>query len=76
MRRPDLSTLGTGIAILVLGAFLYLHSSGTLDLGAGESFAVLGGCVLVALIASAMARTPAPAGQRPRAGHRWRSPPP
>ncbi len=59
MRRPNLSTLGTGTAVLVLGAFLYLHSKGTLDLGSGESFALVGGCVLVALIARAMGRSPA-----------------
>ena len=47
MRRPDLSTLGTGTAVLVLGAFLYLHANGTLDLGTGASFALVGGCVLV-----------------------------
>ena len=63
MRRPDLSTLGTGTAVLVLGAFLYLHSKGTLDLGTGESFALVGGCVLVALIARAMGRSPAPAAE-------------
>jgi len=61
VRRPDLSALGTGTAVLVLGAFLYLHSKGTLDLDAGASFALLGGCVLVALIARAMGRSPAPA---------------
>jgi signal transduction histidine kinase len=61
VRRPDPSTLGTGTAVLVLGAFLYLHSKGTRDLDAGASFALLGGCVLVALIARAMGRSPAPA---------------
>ncbi len=61
MRRPDLSTLGTGTAVLVLGAFLYLHSKGTLDLDAGASFALLGGCILVALIARAMGRSAATA---------------
>ena len=61
MRRPDLSTLGTGAAVLVLGAFLYLHWKGTLDLGTGESFALVGGCVLVALIARAMGRSSATA---------------
>ncbi len=66
MRRVDLSTLGTGTAVLVLGAFLYLHSKGTLDLGTGESFAVLGGCVLVALIARAMARPPTRAAEAHR----------
>ena len=63
MRRPDLSTLGTGTAVLVLGAFLYLHANGTLDLGTGESFALVGGCVLLALIARAMARAPSPAAE-------------
>ena len=61
MRRPDLSTLGAGNAVLALGAFLLLHADGTLDLGTGESFAVLGGCVLVVLIARALGRGPAPA---------------
>jgi signal transduction histidine kinase len=61
VRRVDLSTLGTGIAVLVLGVFLYLHSKGTLDLNTGASFALVGGCVLVALIARAMGR-PAPSG--------------
>jgi two-component sensor histidine kinase len=63
VRRIDLSTLGTGIAVLVLGVFLLLHANGKLDLGTGESFAVVGGCVLVALIARAMARPPAPAAE-------------
>jgi signal transduction histidine kinase len=61
VRRPDLSTLGAGTAVLALGAFLFLHAKGTLDLGTGQSFAVLGGCVLVVLIARAMGRGPAPA---------------
>lgn len=61
MRRPDLSTLGTGTAVLVLGVFLYLHSKGTLDLGTAASFALVGGCVLVALIARAMGRPATPA---------------
>jgi signal transduction histidine kinase len=56
VRRPDLSTLGAGTAVLTLGAFLFLHADGTLDLGTGESFAVLGGCVLVVLIARALGR--------------------
>jgi signal transduction histidine kinase len=58
VRRPDLSTLGTGTAVLVLGVFLLLHANGTLDLGTGESFALVGGCVLVALIARALAPRP------------------
>jgi signal transduction histidine kinase len=56
VRRPDLSTLGTGTAVLVLGVFLYLQAKGTLDLRVGPSFSVLGGCVLVALIANSLGR--------------------
>ena len=61
MRRPDLSTLGTGTAVLVLGTFLLLHSNGRLDPDASASFALIGACVLVALIARAMGRPSAPA---------------
>lgn len=56
MRRPDLGTLGTGTAVLVLGAFVFLQSNGTLELDGGVSLACLGGCVLVALIANAFGR--------------------
>jgi signal transduction histidine kinase len=54
--RPDAGTLGTGTAVLVLGAFLLLQSNGTLELSAAESLAGLGGCVLLMMIASAVGR--------------------
>jgi signal transduction histidine kinase len=54
--RPDLSTLGTGIAVLVLGAFLLLQANGTLELDAGASLGGLAACVTLALIASALGR--------------------
>jgi signal transduction histidine kinase len=57
VRRPDLSTLGAGTAVLALGAFLFLHANGTLDLKPGPSFAVLGGCVLIVLIARSLGRS-------------------
>ncbi len=57
MRRPDLSTLGAGTAVLALGAFLFLHANGTLDLKAGPSFALIGGCVLAVLIVRSMGRS-------------------
>jgi signal transduction histidine kinase len=56
VRRPDLSTLGTGTAVLVLGVFLLLHSNGRLDPDASASFALIGACVLMALIARALGR--------------------
>jgi signal transduction histidine kinase len=48
--------LGAGTAVLALGAFLFLQARGTIDLNAGDSFAVLGGCVLFALIARSLGR--------------------
>jgi signal transduction histidine kinase len=54
--RPDLSTLGTGTAVLVLGAFLLLEANGTLELDAGLSLGGLAACVVVALTASAIGR--------------------
>jgi signal transduction histidine kinase len=59
VRRPDLSTLGIGTAVLVLGVFVFLQSNGTLHLDAGRSFAVLGTCVLVALLSNALRRADA-----------------
>jgi signal transduction histidine kinase len=56
VRRPDLSTLGAGTAVLALGAFLFMEANGTIDLKAGPSFAVLGACVLAALIARSLGR--------------------
>jgi signal transduction histidine kinase len=54
--RPDLSTLGTGTAVLVLGAFLLLQANGTLELSGGASLGALAACVVLALIASAFGR--------------------
>ena len=56
MRKPDLSALGTGTAVLVLGIYLLLQANGTIDPDAGGSLAVLGGCCLFALIASSLGR--------------------
>ena len=56
MTRPDLSTLGTGTAVLVLGAFLLLQANGTLELDAGSSLGGLAACVVLALTASAIGR--------------------
>jgi signal transduction histidine kinase len=54
--RPDLSTLGTGTAVLVLGAFLLLQANGTLELNGAASLGGLAGCVVLALITSAAGR--------------------
>jgi signal transduction histidine kinase len=54
--KPDLSTLGTGAAVLVLGAFLLLQANGTLELNGGASLGALAACVALALIASAFGR--------------------
>jgi signal transduction histidine kinase len=54
--RPNPGTLGTGTAVLVLGAFLLLQANGTLELSAGASLGGLAGCVVVALIGSSIGR--------------------
>ena len=54
MRRVDLSALGAGTAVLALGVFVFLQADGTIDLKAGPSFAILGGCALAALLARAL----------------------
>jgi signal transduction histidine kinase len=56
VKKPDLSALGTGTAVLVLGIYLLLQANGTIDPDAGGSLAVLGGCTLFALIASSLGR--------------------
>jgi signal transduction histidine kinase len=56
VRKPDLSTLGTGTAVLVLGVFLLLQANDTIDPDAGGVLAMLGGCAVVALIASSLGR--------------------
>jgi signal transduction histidine kinase len=54
--RPDLRALGTGTAVLVLGAFLLLQMNDTLELDSGVSFGGLAACVVFALLASALGR--------------------
>jgi len=54
--KPDLSTLGTGTAVLVLGAFLLLQANGTLELNGAASVGVLAGCVALTLVTSAVGR--------------------
>jgi len=56
VRKPDLSALGTGTAVLVLGVFLFLQSNDTIDPDAGFSLAALACCAMVALIASSLGR--------------------
>jgi signal transduction histidine kinase len=54
--KPNLTTLGTGIAVLVLGAFLLLQANGTLEPNGGTSLGGLAGCVVLILITSSFAR--------------------
>lgn len=56
MTKPDLSALGTGTAVLVLGAFLLLQANGTLELNSAASLGVLAGCVVLTLVTSAVGR--------------------
>jgi signal transduction histidine kinase len=52
MTRPDLSTLGAGIAILVLGVLLLLQADGTIDLAPGALLAAIAGCTGIAVAGS------------------------
>jgi signal transduction histidine kinase len=56
VRRPDLRALGTGTAVLVLGAFVFLQSNDTLELSGGASLGGLAACVVIALIANRLGR--------------------
>lgn len=56
MTKPDLSTLWTGIAVLVLGVFLLLQANGAIDLNGQQSLFGLVACVAAVLIASSFAR--------------------
>jgi hypothetical protein len=59
VRRPDLSALAVGVAIVLLGALLLLHEEGTLDIDGGWLAAVATGCAGAALLASGLgAREP------------------
>jgi signal transduction histidine kinase len=54
--KPDLSTLWTGIAVLVLGVFLLLQANGAINLNGHQSLTGLGACVVLVLVTSSFAR--------------------
>jgi signal transduction histidine kinase len=54
--RPNVGTLGTGTAVLVLGVFLLLQANGAIELNGAQSITGLGACVIAALIASSFSR--------------------
>ena len=56
MTRPNLSTLGTGTAVLVLGVFVLLQTSDAISLNAWVSLAGLLGCVVLALVFNSVTR--------------------
>ena len=56
MTRPNLGTLGTGTAVLVLGVFLLLQANGAIELNSARSLTGLAVCVGAALIASSFSR--------------------
>jgi signal transduction histidine kinase len=56
VNRPDLSTLGTGTVVLVLGAFVLLQTTDAISLNGWVSLAGLGGCVALALVFNSIAR--------------------
>ena len=51
-----MSALWAGTAILALGVLLYLQENGNVDLSAGWLLAGFGGCLFVALLATALGR--------------------
>ena len=59
MRRPDLTQLAVGLAIVVLGLLLLLQDEGNIDLDGGWLAAGLTACAGAALLASGLgAREP------------------
>jgi hypothetical protein len=59
MDRPDLHSLGVGLAIVVLGVLLLLQAEGTIDLDGGWLAAIVTGCAGSALLVSGLgAREP------------------
>ncbi len=52
MSRPDLSTLGAGVAILALGVLLLLHAEGAIDVASGALLAAIAGCSAIAVAGS------------------------
>ena len=55
VRRPDLSSLAVGLAIVLLGVLLLLQEEGTIDMDGGWLAAVVAGCSGAALLASGLA---------------------
>lgn len=59
MRRPDLTQLAVGLAIVLLGVLLLLQADGSINLDGGWLAAVLTACAGAALLASGLgAREP------------------
>jgi hypothetical protein len=59
MRRPNLSGLAVGLAIVVLGVLLLLQENGSIDLNGGWLLAGVTACAGGALLASGLgAREP------------------
>jgi len=59
VRRPDLSSLTVGLAIVLLGVVLLLQEEGTIGMDGGWLAAILTGCAGGALLASGLgAREP------------------
>jgi presenilin-like A22 family membrane protease len=54
MRRPDLTQLAVGLAIVLLGVLLLLQEEGSIDLDGGWLAAGLTACAGVALLASGL----------------------
>jgi hypothetical protein len=59
MTRPDIASLGVGIAIVLLGILLLLQDNGTIELDGGWLLAGVTACAGSALLASGLgAREP------------------
>jgi hypothetical protein len=54
MRRPDLTQLAVGLAIVLLGVLLLLQSEGSIDLDGGWLAAGLTACAGAALLSSGL----------------------
>jgi hypothetical protein len=54
MERPDLYSLGVGLAIVVLGVLLLLQAEGTIELAGGWLAAAITACGGAALLASGL----------------------
>jgi hypothetical protein len=54
MKRPELSSLAVGLAIVVLGVLLLLEAEGTIDIEGGWLAAAITACGGAALLASGL----------------------